>query len=158
MQEVKEVLKSQFKGLKDYIVLVTVDAKAYERSILDFVRYYVNDLNIAGVYVTLNKPFHIIERNLAANDIKHELMIYIDAASRVPTKKVGNCLYIGSPEKLSDISVAMDQAVKALPSEEKFLIFDSLNTLSIFNNPNTVARFVHFLTSKMRDQKISFPK
>ena len=52
------------------------------------------------------------------------------------------------------MSVAMDQAVRALPRENKFLIFDSLNTLSIFNKPGTVARFIHFLTTKMREWKI----
>ena len=52
------------------------------------------------------------------------------------------------------MSVAMDQAIKALPLAEKFLIFDSLNTLAIFNKPVTIARFAHFLTGKMREWKI----
>ena len=154
MSEVKDVIKNEFKGLKDYIVLVTVDAKAYQKAVIDFVRFYVNDLNLPGVYVTLNKPYDIIQRTLSNNGIRHEFIIFIDAVSRTATKKIDNCLYIGSPEKLSDISVAMDQAVKALPAEEKFLIFDSLNTLAIFNNPGTVARFTHFLVGKIREWKI----
>ena len=52
------------------------------------------------------------------------------------------------------MSVAMDQAVKSLNTPEKFLIFDSLNTLAIFNKPSTVARFIHFLTGKMREWKV----
>ena len=51
------------------------------------------------------------------------------------------------------MSVAMDQAIKSLQGD-KFLIFDSLNTLLIFNKPATVARFIHFLTGKMREWKI----
>ena len=63
-------------------------------------------------------------------------------------------MFTGSPEKLSDISVAMDQAVKALPTKEKFIFFDSVNTLQIFNKPGTVARFFYFLASKIRGWRV----
>lgn len=152
MLEVKETFKKEIKSLKDYIFLITVDAKSYQKTTVDIVKF-LSEQNIPGVYITLNKPYNIIQRILADNGIDTRLIIFIDAASRTEPNKVGNCLYIGSPEKLSDLSVAMDQAVKALP-DEKFLIFDSLNTLSIFNKPATMARFVHFLTAKMREWKV----
>ena len=154
MAEVRETFKKESKDLKDFIILITLDAKSYQRAFIDLVKFLVNEQNIPGVYVTLNKPFDIMQRTFASNNIDTRIVIFIDAASRTETKKVENCLYIGSPEKLSDLSVAMDQAVKALPKTEKFLIFDSLNTLSIFNKPGTVARFLHFLTGKMREWKV----
>lgn len=154
MLEVKGTFKNELKTLKDYILIVTVDAKNYQKAVIDVTRFLVNDRNVPGVYVTLNKPYEIVQRTLAMNNIDTRFLIFIDAASRTEPKKVDNCLYIGSPEKLSDISVAMDQAVKALPADDKFLIFDSLNTLSIFNKTSTVARFVHFLTGKFREWKI----
>lgn len=154
MLEVKETFKNEVKSLKDYILLVTVDAKKYQKTVVDVVKSLVNDEMIPGIYVTLNKPFDIIQRTLANNNIDTRLIIFIDAASRTEPRKIENCLYIGSPEKLSDMSVAMDQAVKALTTDEKFLIFDSLNTLAIFNKPETVARFAHFLTAKMREWKV----
>ena len=155
MLEVKETFKKEIKSLKDYILLVTVDAKNYQDVSISILKFLVNEQGIPGVYVTLNKPYEIILRNLRNNNIDPRLLIFIDAASRTEeTKRVESCLCIGSPEKLSDISVAMDQAIKALPTSDKFLIFDSLNTLSIFNKPATVARFIHFLSGKMREWKI----
>lgn len=154
MLEVKESFKKEVKSLSDYILLVTVDAKNYQKTVIDIVKSLVNEQNNPGIYVSLNKPFEIIQRTLAGSNIDTRLIIFIDASSRTESKKVDNCLYIGSPEKLSDMSVAMDQAVKALPTAEKFLIFDSLNTLAIFNKPGTVARFIHFLTGKMREWKV----
>lgn len=153
MLEVKETFKKEVKSLKDFILLITVDAKNYQKTVIDVIKFLVNEQNIPGVYVTLNKPYEIMQRTLANNNIDTRLIIFIDVASRTEAKKVENCLYIGSPEKLSDMSVAMDQAIKALP-DDKFLIFDSLNTLSIFNKQATVARFVHFLTGKMREWKV----
>lgn len=154
MLEVKETLKKEVKDLKDYVLLITVDAKSYQKTVVDIVKSLVNEQRIPGVYVALNKPYNIMQRILASNNIDTRLIIFIDAASRTEARKVENCLYIGSPEKLSDMSVAMDQAIKALPTIEKFLIFDSLNTLTIFNKPTTVARFIHFLTAKMREWKV----
>ena len=154
MLELKESFKKEVKSLKDYILLVTVDAKNYQKTATDIVKFLVNEQNIPGIYVTLNKPYDIMQRTFANNNIDTRLVIFIDAtAITASSKKVENCLYIGSPDKLSDMSVAMDQAIKALPGE-KFLIFDSLNTLSIFNKPATVARFIHFLTGKMRAWRI----
>ncbi len=155
MIAVQESFRKEISNLKDYLLLVTVDAKNYQNATIDLLRFLVNIQNNPGVYVTLNKPYEVVQRNLANSSIDSRLIIFIDATSRTEQiKKVDNCLYIGSPEKLSDISVAMDQAIRALPTAEKFLIFDSLNTLSIFNKPPTVARFVHFLAGKIREWKI----
>ncbi len=155
MLELKETFKREVKSLKDYIILITVDAKAYQKAYVDIVKFLVNEQGIPGIYVTLNKPYEIMQRNLAGSNIDSRLIIFVDATSRAGgTKRTDNCLYIGGPEKLSDMSVAMDQAVKALPKDDKFLIFDSLSTLSIFNSPGTVARFIHFLTGKMREWKV----
>lgn len=154
MLEIKETFKNEFKSLKDYVLLITVDAKNYQKAVIDLMKYLLNEKSIPGVYVALNKPYEIMQRTFAVNNIDSRLLIFIDSASRTEPKKVGNCLYIGSPEKLSDISVAMDQAVKALPGDDKFLVFDSLNTLNIFNKTSTVARFVYFLAAKLREWKI----
>mgnify|MGYP001615334611 CR=1 FL=1 len=152
---VQESFRKEVSNLKDYLLLVTVGAKNYQNTAIDLLRFLVNVQNNPGVYVTLNKPYEVMRRNLANSGIDARLVIFIDATSRAgQTKKVDNCLYIGSPEKLSDMSVAMDQAIKALPTSEKFLIFDSLNTLSIFNKPATVARFIHFLAGKIREWKV----
>ena len=155
MLELKESFKKEVKSLSDYILLLTFDAKNYQKTATDVLRFLVADQGIPGVYVTLNKPYEIVQRNLVSGNIDPRLIIFIDATSRPEgAKKVENCLYIGSPEKLSDLSVAMDQAVKSITTEKKFLIFDSLNTLAIFNKPATVARFIYFLTAKMREWKI----
>lgn len=152
----RDKFKKGVKGLKDYIVLVTVDSENYQKSNIEILKLLVNEQKTPGVYVTLNKPFDIMQRLFKQNKIDSRLVIFIDAISKTDEnkKKVKNCLFIGSPEKLSDISVAMDQAVKALPTKERFVFFDSINTLQVFNKPGTVARFVYFLASKIREWKI----
>jgi len=137
-------------------LLMLILKPQYQKSNLEILKLLVSEQKIPGVYVTLNKPFDIMQRLLKQNKIDERLVIFIDGISKVQEnkKRIKNCLFIGSPEKLSDISVAMDQAVKALPTKDKFIFFDSINTLQVFNKPVTVARFVYFLASKIREWKV----
>lgn len=154
--DVKAQFKKEVSDLKDYIVLIKVGAKDYQDTNVAILKSLVNEQKTPGIYVTLNKPFEVMQRLLKKNSIDSRLIIFIDAFTDIGEnkKKVKNCLYIGSPEKLSDISIAMDQAVKSLPTKEKFLFFDSINTLQVFNNPGTVMKFVHFLAIKIREWKV----
>jgi len=155
MSKITEELK-QLRELKEFVVLATVKAKDYQKTNLEIVKNLTQEFNIPGVYVTLNKPYSVIKNIFEKSKIDTRLIIFIDAITKVAgeAKKTKNCLFIGNPENLSDISIAMDQAVRALPGKDKFLFFDSLNTLLIYNEIQTVIKFIHFLASKMRVWKV----
>ncbi|MFC1732998.1 hypothetical protein ACFL6I_22075 [candidate division KSB1 bacterium] len=155
--KIKLEYKKRLKALKEYVVLATVDAKRYHATNMALVRHLTKEEKIPGVYVTLNKPFKTMASQFKKEGIDTDMIIFIDAVTKTAggeVEKTDKCLFIGNPENLSDISVAMDQAVMALPSKEKFVFFDSLNTLLLFNSLSTVARFVHFLAGKMRTWKV----
>ncbi|MBU0629256.1 MAG: hypothetical protein KKC75_08780 [Nanoarchaeota archaeon] len=157
MEKVKDEFEKKVKDLKQYVALATVNARSYEKTNLEIIRHLIEDDNIPGVYVTLNKPFNSMIDTLKKAKIDTRVIIFIDAVTKTAggeTEKTDKCLFIGSPDNLSDISIAMDQAVRALPSEERFVFFDSLSTLLIYNNASTVAKFVHFLAGKMRIWKV----
>ncbi len=153
----KESEIQKIKGIKDSIILATVSSKNYQKTNLSLVKYLTQSEKIPGVYVTLNKPYSIMEKLFKKSNVDTKLIIFIDAITKTTggeiTKSKG-CLFIGTPENLSDISLAMDQAVTSLPSKEKFLFFDSLNTLLLYNEAQTIARFIHFLSGKMRVWKV----
>lgn len=152
----KEGIK-QLTNLKEYIALVLVDAKNYQKKSIELIKIFTEKENIPGVYITLNKPFETMQRILESEGIDTRKIIFIDAITETAggkIKKTHNCLFIGSPEKLSDMSMALDQAVRSIPSNEKFVFFDSLSTLLIYNKSGTVGRFSHFLTGKMRLWKV----
>lgn len=146
----------ELKG-SDYIALVLVNAKNYQEKVIDLIKELTEKQNTPGVYVTLNKPFETAQRILEDAGIDTRKMIFIDGVTKTAggaIAKTHNCLYIGSPEKLNDIGMALDQAVRSIPSENKFVFFDSLSTLLLYNKSGTVGRFSHFLTGKMRVWKV----
>lgn len=147
----------KLKEFKEFVALATVSAKDYQKTNMDMVRHLTEELDAPGVYVTLNKPYSAMLAHLKRAKIDTRLIIFIDAITKLTgakLRKEKNCLFIGSPENLSDISIAMDQAVSSLPGSNKFLFFDSLNTLLIYNNVGTVLKFIHFLAGKMRVWKV----
>lgn len=157
MPSIEEEFREKIKDLKEYIILASVEAKLYQEANLEIIKYLTQTENVPGVYVSLNKPYNIVKASFDKKGIDTRLIIFIDAVTETAkgkTEKTKNCLFIGDPTNLSDISLAMDQAVTALPGDEKFLFFDSLSTLLIYNHINTVARFIHFLSTKMRVWKV----
>ncbi len=157
MAEIKKEFKAKLKNLKQYVAIASVEAKNYNRINLKILKHLTVDENIPGVYVTLNKPFETLSATFKREKIDSRMIIFIDAVTKTAggnAEKTDKCLFIGAPDNLSDISIAMDQAVKALPSKSRFVFFDSLSTLLVYNDISTVARFIHFLTGKMRVWKV----
>ncbi|MBW2989822.1 hypothetical protein KY358_05905 [Candidatus Woesearchaeota archaeon] len=151
--QAKKGFKGSLKDLKQYVALATVGAKDYQETNLKMIRNLIDEQSLPGVYVSLNKPFKTMESIFKKKKIETKMIIFIDAVTKTAggkIEKTDKCLYIGSPDNLSDISIAMDQAVMSLPSKEKFVFFDSLSTLLLYNNAATVAKFIHFLAGKMR--------
>ena len=148
--------KKKLIELKEYVALATINSK-YNNANIELIKYMTEEVKSPGVYVTLNKPFKTIESDLKNSKVDTRIIIFIDAVTKTvggESKKTDRCLFIGSPENLSDLSIAMDQAITSLKGKDKFLFFDSLNTLLLYNSAEIVARFVHFLAGKMRIWKV----
>ncbi|MEK6812826.1 MAG: hypothetical protein AABX86_01795, partial [Nanoarchaeota archaeon] len=103
---------------QEFVVLAKVDASSYAEANLSIIKYMVSTQRVPGVYVTLNKPYTTLLQTFIEEGIDHDMVIFIDAITRTAGGKIEkqeDCLFIGSPENLSDISLAMDQAVRAVP-------------------------------------------
>ncbi|MEM2924763.1 MAG: hypothetical protein QXJ68_03635 [Methanocellales archaeon] len=134
------------------ITLVLTGAENYQKAVLELIEYLVNQRNEFGVYVTLNKPFFSMKKLLEPK-IDLRKVIFIDGFTKLAggkPEKTEGVLYITSIEDLTGMSFALDQAVKSIPSREKFVFFDSLSTLLIYNKTGSVTKFIHFLTGKIR--------
>ncbi|MFH1316536.1 MAG: hypothetical protein ABII01_03395 [Candidatus Woesearchaeota archaeon] len=157
MAEIDQQLKKELENFKQFVMIATVEAKKYEKTNLSIIKHFIDEDAIPGVYVTLNKPYDTLVQIFKKEDIDPEMIIFIDAVSKTAggqLKKTDKCLFIGAPDNLSDISIAMDQAVRALPGKDRFVFFDSLSTLLLYNDIAVVARFIHFLSTKMRVWKV----
>lgn len=151
-------IQKRFNRKGEYVALVLVKPANYQQVSIELVKYLTKDRRMPGVYISVNKPFSILHDRFRNAGIKDELIIFIDAVTNqedATKKESEHCFYLDSPENLSDISIAISQAVEAIEHKEKFIFLDSLSTLLVYNDAETIVKFIHFLISKMRVWKVN---
>lgn len=146
-------LIEKIKKIGSEIVLLDVSIEDYNTIVPKVVGYLTNEKHLPGVYVSLNKPVTVLHEMLEKENVNTDMIVFIDAISKfsdVSMKKSDNCFYLRSPQNLSDVSIAISEAVKSINTSKKFVLIDSLNTFLLYSDENVVARFFHFVIGKIR--------
>lgn len=169
---IREEIRAAMDGAgNDSVVLLLTNSVNYQTVVLELMSYMAEKANY-GIYVAINKPFvamqKILEKEVDLNKVTFvdaitqtingngkDSSIYVAVKQGLKKvegthiKKLNGCRYVASPENLTDLCEAIAEFVQAV-SGDKFIFFDSLSTLLLYNDVTTVARFAHFLTGKIR--------
>ena len=136
------------------ISLYMVKAEGYVKTNTGILKQLINEDKLFGIYITVNRPYHNLISILKDNKINTDNLFVIDAITLStgghPSDEK-NCIFLDSPTNLTDITIALRQAVDVLKDKKKFIFFDTLSTLLIYNQSNSVIKFAHFLTGRMRE-------
>lgn len=144
-----------FENSSIQIILLNGNASRLKKATLDIASYLVKT-NTPIVLITINDPHITLENKLKNRGVEVRNIIFIDAISR-PGREIeseGNCVFVGNPANLTDIAIAIDGAINALPTNQIVLMFDAISILTIYNHMQEVIRFFHFLVSKVRTNQI----
>jgi hypothetical protein len=155
----KKIKESQINSIlkkleSNKVVLFIIDPKKYHSIHVKILKGIIEIKKFSGIYITVNKPYNALVRYLKENKIPNENVFFIDAISKSVSQEIrltSNCLFIPSPSHLTDMGIALTQALESMKERKnKFLILDSISTLLIYNEFETVAKFVHFIVSRLR--------
>ncbi len=141
----------------DGIILVIAESERYVETNNTILSFLTRDLDLPGIYVTVNKPFTTLTTELDRAGIDTDNIFFIDAISRETGMEDvdGNVSFLPSPEHLTDISIAMTEAYNGMKDRAPlFLFFDSLSTLTIYHGFDTVSQFAHYLTGRLRKWEV----
>lgn len=128
-------------------MLVVINPLNYTDAVGELVKV-IHSRQVKGIYVTLNKPYKTLKNQYEKDGVDTKALFFIDGITDM-VEETEDHINVGSVQDLSSLSIAISKVVSA--SKEKcFLLFDSLSTLLVYNDPKTVARFAHILTSKLR--------
>jgi len=149
----------EFENLPDpFVVLFLADPKQYVIENLELMRNFVHEKKMFGIYITVNRPYGSLVQLLKKEKIDTSKIFFIDlitsTLSNAPERKE-NCIFMGSASNLTDLSLAISEAVEASPETKKFIFLDSLSTMLIYNEAGTLSKFSHFLTGRLRELKVS---
>jgi len=150
--------REQFEDLiEPYMVLFIADPKEYLTQNLSLLKDFVNDQRMTGIYVTVNRPYKNLLPIFEKAGIDLSRVFFIDLITKTereePVRK-GNCIFMGSASNLTDLGLAISQAVSANPRARKFIFLDSLSTMLIYNEAGSLSKFSHFLTGRLRDWNV----
>lgn len=147
----------KLKNIEDWLVILSPKNANYSDSILKIIKYLNEDLKGDGGIVIFNRPYEDYIKLLKSNKIKTEKLKFIDCVTKLSKKEPGkedNVLFIRNPMNLSDIAIGITQVISSMKSKEKFLVIDSLSTLLIYHDSSTITQFMHFVSSKLRNENV----
>ncbi len=115
-----------------------------------------------GVYISVNKPYFSLTSVMENQKIPTQNMYFLDCASGLmgkPPQEFEKTYILSGPSNLTELSITLAgllSSEKLKDHEDKTILFlDSVSTFLIYNDANTVAKFLHAISGKVRTHNIS---
>jgi len=150
---VEEDLKKQLQQLPDTTILyLDTNTKDYYRAILSTIDFLVNTLGYGGVYVSSTRPVSDIKFQMEASGISTKDIHFVDSVIYLVGGKAEDekTAYVESPSMLETIMLKLDWQLKQVKTTEKFVFFDSINGLVVYNEEKLLMEFIHVFANSMR--------
>jgi KaiC/GvpD/RAD55 family RecA-like ATPase len=150
-------IEKELEGLKQsYIVLIIVDPKSYNNTILGLFRRFVNKQKIPGIYIAVNKSYERLIEELKLCKINVENVRIIDMITKMTGLTLlgaQNVDYLESATDLMELILLLDKRVGKIKERQKFIILDSVSTLLVYNKVPEVEKLIHALIEKVNKFK-----
>jgi hypothetical protein len=133
-------------------MLLSVSPVMYQEALLEVLRYYSERFGM-GLYITLNKPSATLVQSFGKAGVGGKL-VFLDSITNVAEQETESCCFLGRMRELSELSVGVSKMVSTR-KEIGFVLFDSVSTLLIYNDPKSVVRFCHLCAERLRSWGLS---
>lgn len=112
------------------------------------INFLVNKRQWSCIYVSVNKTYKTLKRIYGKKGYDMKMLYFIDAMEEAPKEEIENVFFVSSPAALTKISLAITHIMKCTKNKS-FVFIDSLDGLSIYNSPNTLAKFIRSVIIKV---------
>jgi len=138
---------------KNNILIFIISKQEYSSKQIEIIKNLPLEKRLC--YVSLNKPYKTVKENLLSNNIDIKNILFIDTISKGDSKneEEKNVIFTSSGNSLTELNIVINEALEV--GKMKNLFFDSLSTLLIYEKPQTVSKFIHSLTAKLRDLNVN---
>ncbi len=150
----EENLKQQLAQLPDMTILyLNSDTGNYYKAMLATMDFMTNTLGYGGVYISSTRPVSDIKLQMEASGIPTHNIQFVDSVVYLVGGKIeeeSNVAYVESPSMLETIMLKLDWQLKQVNTQEKFVFFDSVNGLTVYNEEKLLMEFIHVFSNNMR--------
>jgi len=132
------------------IILVVIPNMEYNATILDISLQLSNTCNKIA-YISLNKLINPLKRSLQDKGVALQKIYFIDGITKtaisMPPEDV-NGIFLPAPNDLTKLSIALTKTMQTYDPD--VILFDSLSTMLIYEDPSVVTQFVYSIINKVR--------
>ena len=118
----------------------------------------INEFQMGGVYISASRPAPELIATLQEIDIPTEGIQFIDCVSSAllcgTENQFTNISYIDSPIMLENILLRTLFHLRQMPTEQNFVILDSVNALAIYNEEKMLAEYLHTFINTFRARDV----
>ena len=140
------------------LFLVLSDPSKIRQRNIELIRE-ISSLGYQTIVITTNFPYSILSKLYAESGVDLKNVMFIDTVTRHSMGNVVNVPgvvnYITSPSNLTDMGIAVTEALKAYPGKKVCILYDSISTMLIYMSSPNISKFIHFVTNKLRLMEIS---
>lgn len=144
MVDTSEIV-GHMNGEKNY--LAVLNPEKLKENTEDLMDFFVNKRKWTCIYVSLNKPYEAVKKNLEERGYDLKKFFFVDAVSGEYENKVSNVAFVPSSSALTQIDIAVTQMVQFTQSQG-FVLIDTLEGLLINNEKNAIANFIKSIAKK----------
>ncbi len=141
-------LKEVIANVNNNSLLVLINQKDHENGVNFLVEKLLLERDEQIILITLTKSSTELTKKF-----KNENLILIDGFSQ-KSQDQNNIIFIGPECNFTKLQIGIEKAIEKL-SKKGIIIIDSLNRLSIYNNPNELAKFIYLFSNKTKLEGLS---
>ena len=131
------------------IALVIVKKEEYRSSLPQMISS-LSSSSSKTAYVCINSPYNFVSGMVKKLGLEKEKFFFIDTVTRNVQEppKADDCIFVSSPNALTEISLAISKALNEKKCDALF--FDTLSALLIYENAHSIIHFTHSILTKLQ--------
>ncbi len=118
----------------------------------------INEFQMGGVYISASRPAPELIATLTEIDVPIDSIQFVDCVSSAllggTENPYTNISYIDSPIMLESILLRTLYHLRQMPTEQNFVILDSVNALAIYNEERMLAEYLHTFINTFRARDV----
>jgi len=149
----KEITKKLGNLQAEKINLIETDVSKMLDVHLAVVKKF-NDKGYSEIILSTSRPSKNLLDLYKENKIDTDKLMILDTfGSDKKEPERSNIIRLSNSSSLTEISLSLSKCIETIKGK-KFFFIDSINTMLIHNDPNILAKFFHFVLTKMRVNNI----
>lgn len=128
----------------------------YFEVITGLVDNFCHDNNLGCIYVTASVPAKTLINALDSLEIDRKHVKFVDCISYATmqhTADADDTVYVESPSLLENIILSIEYIFRKSDGKKKIVIIDSVNTLTLHNDPRMLTEFIQVLMSALKTRE-----